>query len=86
MRYGNTVGPFLDRIADTPPSFDYDVRRRRAETHITIGAGELDYDPVAAELSQAGFDGTVAVEVFAPDVRLSTHSADVVREAFRKTG
>lgn len=60
----------------------HDARARRGESHITIGAGEIDYDPVAAELAAAGFDGTVAVEVFAPDVRLCEHSADVVRTAF----
>ncbi len=51
----------------------HDVRRR-GDTHIPIGAGEVDYDVVSAELS--GFDGTAALEVFTDDARLLRDSAE----------
>ncbi len=42
----------------------HDVRQR-GDTHLPIGAGEIDYDLVGDYLD--GFDGTVAVEVFCDD-------------------
>ncbi|EMA66519.1 xylose isomerase [Halorubrum aidingense JCM 13560] len=45
----------------------HDVRRR-GDTHLPIGAGEVDYGIVESELS--GFDGTVALEVFTNDETL----------------
>ena len=50
----------------------HDVRSR-GDTHLPIGAGEVDYDVVAEHLE--GFDGTVAVEVFTDDVALLRDSA-----------
>ncbi|RQG99605.1 sugar phosphate isomerase/epimerase family protein [Natrarchaeobius oligotrophus] len=50
----------------------HDVRSR-GDTHLPIGAGEVDYDVIADHLG--GFDGTVAVEVFTDDVGLLRDSA-----------
>ena len=50
----------------------HDVRRR-GDTHMPIGAGEIDYSLVSEYL--AGFDGTVAVEVFTDDRQLLRNSA-----------
>ena len=55
----------------------HDVRRR-GDTHIPIGAGEVDYDVVESELSE--FDGTVALEVFTDDETLLVDSAERVAE------
>ncbi|WP_418285945.1 sugar phosphate isomerase/epimerase family protein [Halorubrum sp. DTA46] len=55
----------------------HDVRRR-GDTHIPVGAGEVDYGVVEAELS--GFDGTVAIEVFTDDEALLADSAERVAE------
>jgi sugar phosphate isomerase/epimerase len=59
----------------------HDVRAR-GDSHLTIGDGEIDYDTVAAALTDAGFDGTVTIESFTPDTRLVEHSLDVLQEAF----
>ncbi|QKY17221.1 sugar phosphate isomerase/epimerase [Halorubrum sp. CBA1229] len=53
----------------------HDVRRR-GDTHLPVGAGEVDYGAVAAELD--GFDGTVALEVFTDDDALLVDSAERV--------
>ncbi|GAB7009209.1 sugar phosphate isomerase/epimerase family protein [Halorubrum trueperi] len=53
----------------------HDVRRR-GDTHIPIGAGEVKYDVLEAELSD--FDGTVALEVFTDDESLLVDSAERV--------
>ncbi|WP_436925035.1 sugar phosphate isomerase/epimerase family protein [Halosimplex amylolyticum] len=50
----------------------HDVRGR-GDTHLPLGAGEVEYGLVADALS--GFDGTVAVEVFTDDVPLLRDSA-----------
>jgi len=51
----------------------HDVRGR-GDTHIPVGAGEVDGEVVGRYLE--GFDGTVAVEVFTDDVALLRDSAD----------
>lgn len=56
--------------------------RRRGDSHLTLGDGEIDYDPVAAALLDGGFDGTVTVESFTPDTRLVEHSLGVLQAAF----
>jgi sugar phosphate isomerase/epimerase len=43
-----------------------------------VGAGEVDYGVVASEL--AGFDGTVALEVFTDDETLLRDSAERVAD------
>ncbi|MFW6000708.1 MAG: sugar phosphate isomerase/epimerase family protein, partial [Halorubrum sp.] len=53
----------------------HDVRRR-GDTHLPVGAGEVDYDLVASELAE--FDGTVALEVFTDDATLLVDSAERV--------
>ncbi|WP_418279862.1 sugar phosphate isomerase/epimerase family protein [Halorubrum sp. DTA98] len=53
----------------------HDVRRR-GDTHLPVGAGEVDYEAVSAEA--AGFDGTVAIEVFTDDDALLVDSAERV--------
>jgi len=55
----------------------HDVRRR-GDTHLPVGAGEVDYELVASELD--GFDGTVALEVFTDDEALLLDSAERVAD------
>ena len=50
----------------------HDVRRR-GDTHIPIGAGEIEYELISEYLD--GFEGTVAVEVFTDDTTLLRDSA-----------
>jgi sugar phosphate isomerase/epimerase len=52
--------------------------RRRGDTHLPVGAGEVDYGLVESELE--GFDGTVALEVFTDDETLLLDSAERVAE------
>ncbi|MUW15430.1 TIM barrel protein [Halorubrum sp. CBA1125] len=60
----------------------HDVRRR-GDTHLPVGAGEVDYEAAAAELEN--FDGTVALEVFTDDDRLLIDSAERVAERLGAT-
>jgi sugar phosphate isomerase/epimerase len=71
------VERFLGGYADLVSHLHVHDVRRRGDTHIPVGAGEVEYGLVADGLP--GFDGTVAVEVFADDVPLLRDSADRVR-------
>lgn len=57
----------------------HDVRRR-GDTHLPLGAGEIDFERVAAAMP--GFDGTAAVEVFTDDVWLLHDTAKRVARTF----
>ncbi|ACM57687.1 sugar phosphate isomerase/epimerase family protein [Halorubrum lacusprofundi] len=52
--------------------------RRRGDTHLPVGAGEVDYGHVESELGD--FDGTVALEVFTDDETLLLDSARRIAE------
>ncbi len=67
------VERFLSRYGDLVSHLHAHDVRSRGDTHIPIGAGEIDYDIVSTHL--AGFDGTVAVEVFTDDVSLLRDTA-----------
>jgi Sugar phosphate isomerases/epimerases len=58
----------------------HDVRRR-GDTHLPLGAGEIAFDLLVDRLST--FDGTVAIEVFADDQTLLKDSAGRARKLLR---
>lgn len=72
------VERFLSRYGDLVTHLHVHDVRSRGDTHIPIGAGEIDYGLVAEHLG--GFDGTVAVEVFTDDVALLRDTARRARE------
>jgi sugar phosphate isomerase/epimerase len=67
------VDRFLGEYADLVSHLHVHDARGRGDTHLPLGAGEIDYGLVTEHL--AGFDGTVAVEVFTDDVPLLVDSA-----------
>ncbi|MCU4802122.1 sugar phosphate isomerase/epimerase [Halobacteria archaeon HArc-gm2] len=67
------VDRFLGEYADLVSHLHVHDARGRGDTHLPLGAGEIEYDLVTEHL--AGFDGTVAVEVFTDDVPLLADSA-----------
>lgn len=78
----DTVESFLADYADIVSHLHVHDVRGRGDTHLALGDGEIDYDPVAAALVDACFDGTVTIESFSPDFELCARSADRLREAF----
>jgi len=77
MEGGNdAIRRFLRRHGDRISHLHCHDARRRGDTHIPVGAGEVDYDLVREGLS--GFDGTVALEVFTDDDGLLCDSASRV--------
>lgn len=78
----DAVDEFLGSYADLVSHLHVHDVRARGATHVPVGAGDVDYESVAARLDAVRFDGTVAVEVFAADLRLCEHSKSVVEDAF----
>jgi len=68
------VDRFLSRHGDLVSHLHVHDVRGRGDTHLPIGAGEVDYGLVGEHLE--GFERTVAVEVFADDVPLLHDSAE----------
>lgn len=73
------IDRFLSSHGDLVSHLHVHDARTRGDTHIPIGAGEIDYDVVGSHL--AGFDETVAVEVFTDDDLLLRDSAKRARSA-----
>ncbi|MFP9060982.1 sugar phosphate isomerase/epimerase family protein [Natrialbaceae archaeon A-chndr2] len=74
MEDGNDgVDRFLSGWGDLVSHLHVHDVRSRGDTHLPIGAGEINYDVVADHLG--GFSGTVAVEVFTDDLELLGDSA-----------
>ncbi|TYT62144.1 sugar phosphate isomerase/epimerase family protein [Natrialba swarupiae] len=67
------VDRFCSRYGDLVSHLHVHDARSRGDTHIPIGAGEIDYGVVTDHL--AGFDGTVALEVFTDDLDLLDDTA-----------
>ncbi|GAB3696838.1 sugar phosphate isomerase/epimerase family protein [Halorubrum pallidum] len=79
MEGGNkAVQRFLRRHGDRISHLHCHDVRRRGDTHLPIGAGEVDYEIVETHLPE--FDGTVALEVFTDDETLLLDSAERVAE------
>jgi sugar phosphate isomerase/epimerase len=79
MEAGNkAIARFLRDHGDRVSHLHCHDVRRRGDTHIPVGAGEVEYEMMAAELN--GFDGTVALEVFTDDDALLVDSAERVAD------
>ncbi|EMA42616.1 sugar phosphate isomerase/epimerase family protein [Halobiforma nitratireducens] len=68
------IDRFLSGYGDLVSHLHVHDARSRGDTHLPIGAGEIEYGVVADHLE--GFDGTVAVEVFTDDRTLLRDTAD----------
>jgi sugar phosphate isomerase/epimerase len=79
MENGNNgVKRFLSGYGDLVSHLHVHDARSRGDTHLPLGAGEIDYGIVADRLAR--FDGTVAVEVFTDDVPLLRDTAKRMRD------
>jgi sugar phosphate isomerase/epimerase len=54
--------------------------RFRADDHMPIGAGNIDWDQVIPAIKKTGYDSTVTLEVFSPDKRYVIASKEKVLE------
>lgn len=58
----------------------HDNKGGHMDMHLPLGAGTMDLPRQIRALKQAGYDGTIALEVFTPDRSYLVHSAEVLRQ------
>ncbi len=81
MEDGNEgIERFLRKYGELVSHLHVHDARKRGDTHLPVGAGEIDYELLSTQLGS--FDGTVAVEVFTDDVDLLTDTARRVATTF----
>ena len=68
------IDRFLKRNGDLISHLHVHDVRSRGDTHMPVGAGEIDFSSLATHLD--GFAGSVAIEVFTDDTDLLHDSAD----------
>ena len=79
MEGGNdAVERFCRQDGDLVTHLHVHDARSRGDTHLPLGAGQIEYEPVAETFAQ--FEGTVAIEVFTDDPILLADSARRIRE------
>ena len=74
------VERFLRKYGEFVSHLHVHDARTRGDTHIPVGAGEIDFDPLSKHLGS--FGGTAAIEVFTDDVDLLTDTARRAAEMF----
>jgi hypothetical protein len=79
MEFGNSLGPFLENIPETSELFDF-IEPSLGASNVPLD--DVDAGAVRADCEAAGFDGTVTIESFSPDMRLVEHSLSVLEDAF----
>ncbi len=57
----------------------HDNKGGHEDLHLPLGAGNVDVPGVVHALKDAGYDGTITLEVFTPDRHYLTYSRDVLR-------
>jgi sugar phosphate isomerase/epimerase len=77
------VERFLREYSDLVSHLHVHDARSRGDTHMPVGAGEIDVPLLSEYLGS--FDGTVAIEVFTDDVELLTDTARRVEKVFDVT-
>ncbi|MFB6152773.1 MAG: hypothetical protein ABEJ27_00830 [Halodesulfurarchaeum sp.] len=88
--FDEAVRAYLDRALETAAACGADAAiclhvhdvRARGDSHIPVGAGEIDFECLAGLLAGSGFDGRVAVEVFTDDLDILRDSAGRIEGAF----
>jgi sugar phosphate isomerase/epimerase len=75
------VESFLDAYCDLVAHLHVHGARRRGDTHIPVGSGDVDHATLGPAVAAAAPDATVTVEVFTDDVDYLAASA----ERFRAT-
>ena len=73
----NTTPAILQRYGDRVKHVHlHDNRGGKDDLHLPLGAGTLDLPGCLRALKSSGYDGTITLEVFTPDLEFVRYSAD----------
>jgi sugar phosphate isomerase/epimerase len=62
----------------------HDNKGGEADLHLPLGCGNIETGHYVRSLQNAGFDGTITLEVFTPDRHYLAHSRDVLRRLWEE--
>jgi sugar phosphate isomerase/epimerase len=80
MTFHNTTGPLCARYGDRlKHAHLHDNKGGHADLHLPLGSGTLDVLGSLRALKEAGYDGTITLEVFTEDANYVRYSRDVLR-------
>jgi sugar phosphate isomerase/epimerase len=83
----STAGELISRYAERLAHVHlHDNRGGHADLHLALGMGELDLTAHVRELRAVAYDGTITLEVFAPDRHFLRYSRDRLRELWDAAG
>jgi sugar phosphate isomerase/epimerase len=74
---GELISRFARRLAHV---HIHDNRGGHADLHLALGMGDLDVPAHVRQLREAGYDGTITLEVFSRDRHFLSYSRDRLRE------
>jgi sugar phosphate isomerase/epimerase len=60
----------------------HDNKGGNADLHLPLGTGTVDVQKSVEALQRCGYDGTITLEVFTPDIRHLIYSRDLLRDAW----
>lgn len=80
---GELIAQFARRLAHVHV---HDNRGGHADLHLAIGMGNMDIAKHVRQLRAGGYDGTITLEVFAPDRHFLGYSRDRLRELWEAAG
>jgi sugar phosphate isomerase/epimerase len=75
---GHTV--FCDQLGEHIAHVHFSDNRGKADNHMPLGVGSIDWKKAIASLKNAGYDGTITLEVFCDDPQMRFHYLDLSRE------
>jgi len=64
----------------------HDNRGGNQDLHLPLGAGNIDVAGAIRALKSCGYDGTITLEVFTPDLNHLVYSRDVLKRTWAASG
>ena len=77
---GNRFRRLLSAFKSKLMHLHFSDNRFKADDHMPIGAGNIDWDDVIPAIKKTGYDSTITLEVFSPDKRYVVASREKVLE------
>ena len=70
---------FCDHLAEHIAHVHFSDNRGKADNHMPLGVGSIDWERAVASLKNTGYDGTITLEVFCDDRQMRFNYLDLSR-------
>ena len=71
---------FCDQLGEHICHVHFSDNRGKADNHMPLGVGSIDWPDAVAALKNTGYDGTITLEIFCDDPQLRFHYLDLSRK------